>query len=116
MMYDKQFIKDYLEGYSFTTSNNMDDVFHLFKSDVSSLERDYRQGEVYIYTKQEYINSKKEMLLNDLSYIQSQVESNSFNMVDFRSIEEYLDELEEIESNPDTIYIERCGVEGYESV
>lgn len=56
-------LREYLETYRQTQSTSMDDVFGIFKSDVSDLARDYRAGEVYIYDKEEFLDMKKDSLL-----------------------------------------------------
>lgn len=47
-------ISEYLNNYEKTRSNEMDEKFNMFKSDVYSIAQEYRKNEAYIYTKKEY--------------------------------------------------------------
>lgn len=83
-------LEEYLENYEHTMSNQMDSVFPLFKSDVSSLAKDYAKGDVYIYTKVDYIEYLTET--------------------------EQFDKLEEVEESVCTMFIEKTGVDDFYSI
>lgn len=48
-------VKNYLEDYQ-EHGTELDEIFRMFKDDVFSLAKAYRQGEAYLYTKQDYID------------------------------------------------------------
>lgn len=80
----KEEIEEYLNNYKKTYSTEMDQKFHMFKSDVYSLAQEYRKGEAYVYTKKEF-----------LEFIQEKIEEETDE--DIReTIEKEYDDTEEI--------------------
>lgn len=56
MAIDQTFIENYLENYPKTHSDQMDPYFSLTKADVYRMAIDYRNGEVYIYNKKDFLD------------------------------------------------------------
>lgn len=61
-------VKDYLTNYPHTLSNAMDNIFPMNKSDVSRLADEYRSGEAYLYSTDEYLDELEETLENNIAY------------------------------------------------
>lgn len=51
-----EIISQYLETYSYTNSTELNERFHIFKSDIYGLSEAYRKGEAYVYDIEEYID------------------------------------------------------------
>ncbi|MGF3113197.1 helix-turn-helix domain-containing protein [Facklamia sp. P9177] len=49
-------IVEYLENYKKTSSNEMDPIFKLFKSDVYTMSKEYNSGEGFLYSKEDWID------------------------------------------------------------
>lgn len=47
-------LENYLENYEMTLSNEMDDVFSKFKSDVWSMSQEFRKGDLWIVERNEF--------------------------------------------------------------
>ena len=55
-------ISQYLEVYPYTNSTELDERFHMFKSDVYGLAEAYRKNEAYVSDIQDYIDWMEEVL------------------------------------------------------
>ena len=108
-----QSITKYLEGYERTNSNTMDSKFGIFKVDVYSLAKDLDKGDLYIYSKEEYIESLNDMLKENIEYhIENGLTVEEANEEEI----EILDKIKEVKESNCTVFIEKSGSEHYYSV
>lgn len=106
-------ITTYLEGYEQTYSNAMDSTFGLFKSDVYSLAKDLAKGELYIYSKEDYVDYLEGVLKENVEYHVSN------GMTEEEALEEeneLVDNLEEIKESTSTVFIESSNSDSYYAV
>lgn len=59
-------LEEYILGYNETNSTKMDKYVDLFLSDVSNMKKQLKKNELYVYTKEDYIEFLNEQI-NELS-------------------------------------------------
>lgn len=72
-------LENYLENYEMTFSNEMDDVFSKFKSDVWSMAQDFRKGDLWIVERNEFKEFCEETEFDEgLEILEEQPEATLF--------------------------------------
>ena len=108
----KQELETYLENWKDTRSTQLDSAFGLFGSDVTSLARAYRKGELYIFTFTEFLEDRQQMIDEAKEYAGDDEE-------ELQEIEETLvAELEDIKNRyADTcLFVEEHGRDDFKVV
>ncbi|MFY8330701.1 hypothetical protein [Vagococcus carniphilus] len=109
-MEDKKMIEEYLESYGFNDSNERDNKLPMTKQDASHLSRKYQQGDVYLYTKKEYIEFLQD-IINDMIENEKAQGASEEDVED--AIEDNVKNLNWIKESKCTVFIEQSGVDDY---
>lgn len=108
-------IKNYLENYERTLSNEMDDMFWLCKADVSSLAEKLEKGELYIYSKDEYIKEIEELINDNVQYhIKNGLSKEE--ALDLASEDDFMEKLEDVKKSKCTVFIEHDSLDSYHEI
>ena len=104
-------LETYLENWKDTQSTELDSVFGIFGSDVTSLARAYRKDELYIYTFTEYVEYKQEQIEEAKEYADDEEELQEID-------ETLVAELEDIKNNyaETCLFVEEHGGDGFKAV
>lgn len=102
---DVKKVEDYLSNYKNTRSTQMDDMFKLFKSDVSTMAQDYANGELYIYSREDYIEYLETLIKDNVELgISSGLTEEE---------EELISKLNNVKNSNSEVIIETMGSDTY---
>lgn len=106
----------YLENYPNSRSNLIDTVFSLFKSDVSKIAENYRKGEAYIYSKEDFLEEKKEIAEKYKQYLINEGFTLEEILEEDKNYQDYSNIVEEVTRSKARFFIEEVGVTGFSEI
>lgn len=109
-------LEDYLENYPNSRSNSMDAVFSLFKSDVSKIAENYRKGEAYIYSKEDFLEEKNEIAEEYKKHLIDSGFTLEEILEEDKDYQNYSNIVEEVTRSKARFFIDEVGVTGFSEI